>query len=213
MRITKPRRPGEMIIVDLLKPSTLSPDGWLKPIEFEITDPPTLYVRIPHGRYAVRVMTSSDTEIMVHVDGTKVLETKVGKGIHVFDRSAEGELFNFGEPGESHGDGPELVQKTLFGTDEQAACVKTHGQVVVHARFCDIDTGTPRPAVTPDFSQPVFFQMNPPGAHEEEFASLLRKVKAPPKLNNVEDIFGEGKASEPLPQRICCNCPNHDHNH
>ena len=30
MRITNQERPGEMIIVDLLKPSTLSPDGWLK---------------------------------------------------------------------------------------------------------------------------------------------------------------------------------------
>lgn len=214
MRITKDRRPGEMIIVDLLKPSTLSPDGWLKPIEFEITDPPTLYVRIPHGPFAVRVMTSSDAELMVHVDGAKVLEKKVGKGIHVFDKDADGKPLYFGTaPAAAEGDGPQLVQETLFGTDEVAECVKTHGQVAVHVRFCDVDNGTATPDVTPDYPQPVFFQMNAPGDHEEACASLLRKMKAPPKLTAAEDIFGEHKDSEGIPQRICCNCPNHDHHH
>ena len=211
MRITKDRRPGEMIIVDLLKPSTLSPDGWLKPIEFELTEPPTLYVRIPHGAYAVRVMTSSDTELMVHVDGVKVLEAKVTKGIHIFDRDSEGRLFNFGEATPpAHNDVPEMVQQTLFSTGEEASCVKTFGQVAVHVRFCDIDNGTVRPDVTPDYPQPVFFQMNPPGEHEEALAGLLRRMKAPPKLTEADDIFAEAKDVKPMPKRICVNC-QHEH--
>lgn len=212
MRITKDRRPGEMIIVDLLKPSTLSPDGWLKPIEFELTEPPTLYVRIPHGPYAVRVMTSSDTEVMVHVDGVKVLEAKVAKGIHIFDRDSEGRLFSYGDATPpAQDDVPEMVQQTLFGTDEEASCVKTHGQVAVHVRFCDVTLGSVRPAVTPDFPQPVFFQMNPPGQHEEALASSLRRMKAPPKLTEADDIFGENKSATPLPKRICVNCQHEHH--
>jgi hypothetical protein len=202
-----------MIIVDLLKPSTLSPDGWLKPIEFEITDPPTLYVRVPHGRYAVRVMTTADAEVLVHVDGVKAIEAKVTKGIHIFDKDSEGNFFTHGETtARAASEGPELVQQTLFGTDEVAECVKTHGQVSVHVRFCDVTTGNGKPILTPDFQQPVFFQMNAPGAHEEACASLLRKLKAPPKLTAAEDIFGEHKDAETLPQRHCCNCP-HEHNH
>lgn len=207
MRITKPRRPGEMITVDLLKPSTLSVDGWLKPIEFEITDPPTHFVRMPNGRFAVRVMTTADTELMIHVDGVKALEAKVSKGIHVFEKDSEGRLFNFREAGSTAKDAPELVQQTLFGTEEEALCVKTHGAVVVHVRFCDVTVDN-KPVYTPDYQQPVFFQMNPPGAHEEACASMLRKMKAPPKLTSAEDIFSEYKDAETLPQRHCCNCPH-----
>lgn len=213
MRISKPLRPGEHIIVDLVKPSTLTPDGWLKPIEFEISNPPTLFVRVPNGRYAVRVMTTADTEVLIHVDGTKALQTKVAKGIHYFDRDSEGKPFNFGDaPAAQEGDGPQLEQQTLFGTNEEALCVKTYGQVAVHVRFCDITTPTGSHIVPPDFEQPVFFQMNQPGTHEEVCASMLSKMKSPPKLTSAEDIFGEHKDADALPQRHCCNCP-HDHSH
>ena len=212
MRIQKPLRPGEHIIVDLVKPSTLTPDGWLKPIEFAIDSPPTLFVRVPHGRYAVRVMTTADTEVMIHVDGNKSLRSKVAKGIHYFDKDEAGNFFNFGEAPAAEGVGPELVQQTLFGTDEEAMCVKTHGQVIVHVRFCDITTPAGSQIVPPDFEQPVFFQMNQPGAHEEVTASMLSKMKAPPKLTTAEDIFGEYADADSIPQRHCCNCP-HDHSH
>ncbi len=204
MRITHPERPDEMIIVDLLKPSTLSPDGWLKPLEFEITEPPTLYVRIPNGQYAVRVMTSSETELRVLVDGAKVLEAKVAKGSHIFERDGQGRIFNFSEA-PAVGAEPELVQQTLFGSDEQAECVKTHGQVAIQVRFCDVGSSDES-----EFPDPIFFQMNPPGVHEEALASLLSKMKAPPKLTAEHDIFGEHKGAEMIPHRHCANC-GHDH--
>lgn len=214
MRITKPRRPGELITVDLLKPSTLTPDGWVTPINFETTEPPTVYARVPHGRYAVRVMTTSDTELMIHIDGTKVIETRVTKGIHIFDKDADGRPFQYGENPIDQSNGPEMVQQSLFDTGEVADCVKTHGQVAVHVRFADVASNSPRPSITPDYPQPVFFQMNPPGTHEETMAGLLRKVKRPAKLTAADDIFGEYKDVEgKYPERLCCNCPNHDHNH
>lgn len=211
MRITKPRRPGDMIIVDLVKPSTLSPDGWLKPIEFELNDPPTLYVRVPHGQFAVRVMSTADTELMIHIDGQKVLDTRVSKGIHIFERDSEGRPFAYGRA-PVVGETPELEQQTLFGSDEEAECVKTHGQVAVHVRFADEQgpDGCPRPGVSRDFSHPVFFQMNPPGEHEEALAGLLRRMKAPPKLTEADDIFSENGDAKPLPKRMCINC-GHEH--
>lgn len=212
MRITHARSPGEMTIVDLLKSSTLSQDGWLKPIEFEITEPPTIYVRIPNGRFAVRVMTSSDTEIMIHVDGAMVLETKVGKGIHLFDRDAEGRLFNFGENQATKSSVTKTVQRTRFDTEEAASCLTKPGQVAVLARLCKTNISTPCPPAAPDYLQSIFFQMNPPGAHEETCAELLSKMKSPPRLTAAEHRFGEYSDAEDLLQRLCCNCP-HDQQH
>ncbi|MBX9571858.1 MAG: hypothetical protein K2X77_23395 [Candidatus Obscuribacterales bacterium] len=214
MRITKPRRPGEMITVDLLKPSTLTPEGWLAPIGFEITEPPTVYARVPHGRYAVRVMTTADAELMIHIDGAKVIETTVAKGIHIFDKDADGRPFQYGENPVDTSEAPEMVQQTLFDSGAPAECVKTHGQVAVHVRFADVPTTGPRPGVTPDYPQPVFFQMNPPGVHEETMAGLLRKVKRPAKLTAADDVLGEyTDVDGKYPERICCNCPDHDHKH
>ena len=218
MRITKDRRPGELISVDLLKPSPLTQDGWVTPINFETSTPPTVYARVAHGKFAVRVMTTSDAELMIHIDGRKVLEKSVSKGIHVFDRDAAGKIFSYGEgPEASNSESTEPVseQGTLFEIDTPpvADAVESFGQVAVHVRFADVQDGMPRPSVTPDFPVPVFFQMNPPGAHEETMASLLSKVKRPAKLTAEHDISGEAGAASSYPERICCNCPNHDHDH
>jgi len=211
MRITKPRRPGDMIIVDLVKPSTLSPDGWLKPIEFELTEPPTLYVRVPHGQFAVRVMSTADTEVMIHIDGVKVVDARVGKGIHIFSQDSDGRAFSYGDAAPA-AETAAQEQKMLLASEEHDACVNTHGQVAVHVRFADeVDSaGCPRPGVSRDFAQPVFFQMNPPGAHEEALAGLLRRMKAPPKLSEADDIFAENGDAKPVPKRMCINC-GHEH--
>lgn len=207
MRITKTRRPGEMIIVDLLKASSASPDGWLKPIEFEIAEPPTLYVRVPHGRFAVRVMCSSDAEVLVSVDGTEALKTKVGKGIHILDRDSQGRFFQFSDQPAVD---KSVKQESLFADDSAPDSCSSHGLVCVQLRFCDIDNGLGRPDITPDFPYPVYFQMNPPGAHEEAFAGLLSKLKKPARLTDAEDIFEEHKHSGKMPQRLCVNC-GHEH--
>lgn len=210
MRITKPRRPGDAIVVDLLKPSSLSPDGWLKPVEFEISEPPTIYVRVPHGNFAVRIMTSSDAEVLVSVDGAEALKTTVTKGIHILDRDSQGRAFKFSPEaaGEPQGESPK--QATLFAADEVQESKSSHGLVCVQVRFCDVQNGSAIPDVTPDFPYPLFFQMNPPGAHEETFAGLLSKLKTPEKLTDAEDIFEEHKHKGKLPQRHCVNC-GHDH--
>jgi hypothetical protein len=201
MRITSPERPDDKIIVDLIKPSTLSPDGWLKPLEFEITQPPTLYVRMPHGQFAVRVISSSQAEVKVSVDGASVLQAQVGKGVHVFDKDAEGRLFNF-----SNTPAAANVQPTLFDNDEQAECTQTHGEVAIQVRFCDVGSSSDKS----EFMDPIYFQMNAPGDHEEALASLLSKMKAPPKLTAADDIFGDHDGVEMTPHRHCCNC-GHDH--
>ncbi len=208
MKVTKACRPGETITVDLLKPSSLSPDGWLKPLEFETTEPPTLYLRMPIGNYGVRVMCKVDTELRVYVDGNNVLETKVAKGIHVFERDGQGRPFQFGEAPAGE---PALIQRTLFDSDELATCVQTHGQVTVQVRFAE-DGGSTNADIIPDeFGDPVVFQMNAPGAHEEVLAGLLSKIKKPEKLTSAHDVFGDYKELDELPQRHCCNCPDHDH--
>ncbi len=211
MRITKPRRPGDMIIVDLVKPSTLSPDGWLKPIEFELNEPPTLYVRVPHGQFAVRVMSTADTEVMIHIGGVKVVDARVGKGIHIFSQDSEGRAFSYGDSAPT-AETAAQEQQLLVANEEHDACANTHGQVAVHVRFADeVDAaGSPRPGVSRDFAQPVFFQMNPPGQHEEALAGLLRRMKAPQKLTEADDIFSENGDAKPVPKRMCINC-GHEH--
>ncbi len=210
MKITKARRPDDLIVVNLLKPSTLSQDGWVTPISFETTQPPQVYARVPHGPFAVRVLTSAPVEVVVEFEGNKVLETVLDKGAHILARGNDGKAFVFAP--ESDAPAAQAVQPSLFPDLEEPAPVKTNGLVRLQTRFTDI--GAPRPDVTPDYPQTVFYQMVTPEQHGAVTASLLMKMKKPDVIPSCDDGLvnpdGAPSTRTPLPKRFCVTC-GHEH--
>lgn len=205
MKITKARRPGEQIVLNLLKPSTLSQDGWVTPISFETVSPPQTYARVPHGPFAVRVLASAPVEVVVEFEGEKVLETVLDKGAHILQRGDDGKSFIFAA--ECHAPAA-TPAPTLFPELEEPAPVQTNGLVRLQARFVDI--GTPRPDLTPDYPVSAFFQMVTPEQHGEVTAGLLMKMKKPDEIPSCDDHLvnpaGAPSTATPRVKRFCATC-------
>lgn len=212
MKITKAQRPGDQIVVSLLKPSKLSADGWVKPIGFETNSPPQSYARVPHGPFAVRVMASAPVEVEVQLDGTKVLNATLDKGSHILSRTNDGKAMVFALKTEADSPQPVSQQPTLFPEVEEPQCEPTNGLVHVQVRFTDI--GAPRPDVTPDYPQSVFYQMVTPDDHGHVTAGLLMKMKKPEVIPACDDGLvnpnGAPSTATPLPKRFCVTC-GHEH--
>ena len=207
MKITKERRPGDQVVVNLLKPSKLSADGWVAPISFETTRPPQTYARVPHGPVAVRILASAPVEVEVHLDGTKVLNTVLDKGAHILSRGNDGKAFGFGLPQAAP---VASKQATLFPESDETPVVQTNGLVMVQVRFTDI--GEPRPDVPQDYPQAVFYQMVSPEDHGEVTAGLLMKMNRPSEIPSCDDTLvnpnGAASTATPMPKRFCVTCGN-----
>lgn len=211
MKITKTHRPGEQIVLNLLKPSTLSQDGWVTPISFETVQPPQVYARVPHGPFGVRVLASAAVEVVVEFEGEKVLETILEKGAHILTRGSNGKPFEFAA--ECHTpDTTQSQQPSLFPDLEEPAPVRTNGLVRLQARF--VDVGGPRPDVPPDYPASVFFQMVTPEQHGSVTAGLLMKMKKPDEIpacdDNLVNPAGAPSTATPRAKRFCVTC-GHEH--
>jgi hypothetical protein len=206
MKIMNRNNRAHMVTVDLLKPSKLSADGWLKPIDFEISQPQTLFVRMPHGPFALRVVSCSDAilEVLMFVDGMGTLQARIGRGVHIFERDSQGRAFRFAESEAHRG----LMLQADPGSDSDT--IKTQGQVAVQIRSFDTEKGAQvadQPSVSAICEQSVFFQMNPPDIHEEVCASLLSQIKALPAMTGADDLFRDFEGAAEIPRRFCCSCP------
>lgn len=210
MKFTKERRPGDQIVLSLLKPSTLSQDGWVTPINFEVTSPPQLYARVPHGPVAVRVLTSAPCEVVVEFDGRKVLQTVLGKGAHLLSQGDDGKSFAFAPASEAPAAEP--TQPSLFPELDAAENEgeKTNGLVRLQARF--VDVGAPRLDVTPDYPVSLFYQMVTPENHGDVTASMLMKMKKPDEIPSCDDTLvnphGAPSTATPRQKRFCVTCGN-----
>lgn len=211
MKITKAQRPGDQIVVSLLKPSKLSADGWVTPISFETNKPPQTYARVPHGPFAVRILASAPVEVEVQLDGNKVLNATLDKGAHILSRTSDGKEMVFALKAEKD-TAPVSQQPTLFPEAEEPQPEPTFGLVQVQVRFTDI--GAPRPDVTPDYPQSVFYQMVTPEDHGNVTAGLLMKMKKPDVIPACDDGLvnpnGAPSTGTPLPKRFCVTC-GHEH--
>lgn len=218
MKITKKNRPQDSIQVGLVQPSKLTGNGWIKPLDYEVTNPPTTMVRMPHGPFAVRVITTADTVVAVHIDGKPMLATRVGPGIHVLERDSWGSPFVFAQeecPDELAGtdagevfadadqDDKQLAEKPpewLFLDDELRAVLsgmdddprpvaRTHGLVMITVCFASPEnTDAVLSSGPPDYPVRAFLQMNEPQAHARELAANLQRLVAPPPPRDVHEL-------------------------
>lgn len=69
---------------------------WLRPIFHQVTDSSKLFVRMPEGPFAIRVMSKHATQMLVHVSGKLVLRTDVASGLQYIKKDGSGSNFVFG---------------------------------------------------------------------------------------------------------------------
>lgn len=69
---------------------------WLRPIFHKVTDSSKLFVRMPEGPFAIRVMSKHATQMLVHVSGELVLRTDVASGLQYIKKDGSGSNFVFG---------------------------------------------------------------------------------------------------------------------
>lgn len=74
---------------------------WMLPVSHKTNDSTKLFVRMPHGPFAVRVMSKHATEMLVHISGKLVLRTKVDPGLQYIRTDGAGNPLVFGTDGDS----------------------------------------------------------------------------------------------------------------
>jgi len=142
-----------------------------------IETPETNFLRMPHGKFGVRIVTSRETEVTVHLGDKAVLSAKVEKGKALLTQSADGKAFEFTACGE----------QPVASSDETKAATTAdanHGFVAVSVRFAD-ETVVHGPQPKPDIAETICFQMNPPGSkHNACVASNLHRIIPPEGVSN-----------------------------
>ncbi|CAN5291883.1 hypothetical protein BH11CYA1_BH11CYA1_12610 [soil metagenome] len=69
---------------------------WLRPTFHALVNSSKLFVRMPEGPFAIRVMSKHATELLVHVSGKLVLRTEVPSGLQYIKKDSTGANLVFG---------------------------------------------------------------------------------------------------------------------
>ncbi|MBU6452430.1 MAG: hypothetical protein KGS72_11665 [Cyanobacteria bacterium REEB67] len=198
---------------------------WTRPLFHEIANSNKLFVRMPAGQFALRVMSAQKVELMLHIDGKLAIRTEVPSGLQYVDKDAAGNYLIFAKPGEEKPfipasdyalQAPAAVAEVnpvtdqsgldLFNEDEGHVQVpmmpiSDPGSVFVVLRFVD----EPGPGLKPPAQEfEVAFQMNAPADHDLLVASkhLLTMVK-PAELINSDDEMSFEPPQGHLPTFTC----------
>jgi hypothetical protein len=196
---------------------------WIRPHFHEIANNTKLFVRMPAGQFALRVMSKHKTEILLHLDGKLALRTEVSSGLQYVEKDSSGNFFVFAKAGEAKAlipasdqvliqaseqeDGSTAGEANLFTeeSDPQIQApmlpISEPGSVFVVLRFVD----EPGPGLKPPVQEfEAVFQMNTPSDHDMLVAEkhLLTMVK-PETLINSEDELSFEPPQGHLPSFTC----------
>jgi hypothetical protein len=195
---------------------------WTRPHFYEISNSNKLFVRMPLGQYALRIMSQHKTEILVHVDGKLVLRSEVASGLQYVEKDGSGNFFVFAKPGDEKPLIPAsdqvLIEAPIIDVDAQATlpllaeqseenvqapmlAVSDPGSVHVVIRFVD-EAGPGLKPPPQEFE--VVFQMNAPADHDLLVAEkhLLTMLK-PKAMVNMEDELSFEPPQGHLPTFTC----------
>lgn len=165
-----------------------------KPLDYRTED--TIYVRMPHGKFAVRVVTPHLANVAIAVDGVNVVKTQVPpKLVNMLDNDGQGNPLNFLSSEQKAQKLAEAAAKQALPSAEQGSspsaaqatpdtASSTDGLVMVSVQFAEQKQTAQSPGRKAGDTETVFFQMNPPGKHEFEMARNLLKVIPPEGVTN-----------------------------
>jgi len=201
---------------------------WTRPHFHEIANNSKLFVRMPVGQFALRVMSQHKTEILMHVDGKLKARVVVPTGLQYVDKDDAGNYFIFAAPGEEKpfipasdqvlleapaaDAGAEATQPTLFTEEDDPNVqmpmlpVSDPGSVFVVLRFVD----EPGPGLKPPVQEfEAVFQMNTPADHDMLVAEkhLLTMVKPETLINSDDETsFEPPQGHRPSFTCTCTGC-------
>lgn len=92
---------------------------WLRPTFHQVTDSTKLFVRMPEGPFAIRVMSKHATQMLVHVSGKLVLRTDVAPGLQYIKKDGSGSNFVFGV----NADDNEIASPNVISDADQIAAL------------------------------------------------------------------------------------------
>lgn len=150
-----------------------------KPLDFQTGE--AIFVRMPHGKFSVRVVAPLPTNVAISLDGVELLKTKVApKQINLLSTDAEGNELQFAPPGTA----PVRSQKDdeeqdLVATPKPERLAKTHGLVLVSVQIAEQPKSKFGPAIKAGESETVCFQMNAPGQHERALLTNFNRIIPP----------------------------------
>jgi hypothetical protein len=207
---------------------------WLRPTFHQVTDSTKLFVRMPEGQYAIRVMSKHATQMLVHVSGKLVLRTDVASGLQYLRKDGSGANFVFGTNSDKNANSAAIVltdeeqiaalsaPKAINASDEVQTSLldditdsgvqlplladASPDSVFIVVRFLD-DEG---PGLKPPAQEfEVCFQMNKPVDHDELVATrnLLTMVR-PARLIDEQDetSFEPPQTHRPTFHCTCTGC-------
>ena len=215
---------GRTILVDVVDMAKN-----MSPIGFETMNPSMSFVRMPHGKYGVRIKATEPVDCVIRQDNKVIFERQLEAGVvHTLTRQSDGKPFYFAAPGEKPafvsdkaglpvGANEEEAKQLLLypeadlGDDRYA---ESHGLIIVQVRFAHVqpDYG---PLLPPDDFANVLFQFNTPADHNRAVVANFARMEAPDALPEGESdiVSPDGQRANPIPQRTCCIAHDRNHRH
>lgn len=191
-------------------------DDWMQPLGYKLEDG-RQFLRVPHGPFALRVMSRLGIEILVHIDGKLLLNSSVDKGLQYLEAGENGKVFYFGEasssPSEGQADATTGSASPAAGSDS-AEAAQSHrdvpagaGLLFVVARFADDPNFVGSQPPRQEFE--ISFQLQAPGVHEKALASSLSKIVEPEAPIDPDNLV----SMSPSSNRPAFKCSVTGHSH
>jgi hypothetical protein len=216
---------GRKILVDVLDMAKN-----MSPIGFETFNPSITYVRMPYGKFGVKIRATDPIDVVVRQDNVVIFRRQLEGGvIHTISRGEDGKPFYFAaegtkpahvadDAGQHIGVETAAKQEVLFPeveNPEDSRYAPSHGLVIIQVRFSHVkpDFG---PLLPPDDFANVMFQFNDPSTHARAVTQNFAHMVAPDEVPEGEgDILTPGATkAAPMPKRICCMAHDRgDHHH
>ena len=73
---------------------------WTRPVYYEVKNSSDIFVRMPLGQYAVRVMSQHAVDLLIHVDGQLRRRVSLPKGVSFVETDGDGQILHFMNPGD-----------------------------------------------------------------------------------------------------------------
>jgi hypothetical protein len=192
-------------------------DMWMEPLGYNLDNSQARFLRLPLGPFALRVISSSRADLLVHLNGKRLLATPVMKGVQYLEQDEEGNEFRFGlaakcarQGASEHVDQPDHaiagdgVIQTPPEMMEAQPVPDGDGLLFVAVRFANDPIYEGQQPPTEEFS--FAFQLQEPWKHDRRLAENLSRV-VQPALPGESDVVMEVAASDrPSFHCTCTGC-------
>lgn len=198
-------------------------DDWMQPLGYKLEDG-RQFLRVPHGPFALRVMSRLGIEILVHLDGKRLVSTSVKRGVQYLEADDNGTVLSFTKASDyAVSEMAEVVTDPADTTASSAASAADGDGAEAALSHRDVPAGAGLLFVVARFSddpkivgsQPprqefeISFQFEAPGDHEKKLAASLSKIVEPEAPIDPDNLV----SMNPSSARPAFKCTVTGHSH